>query len=127
MTILQPCLSCATWWPNIALPLLDAVLDAQLAKICRAHVKPRVPGTYFKCVIEDVSKAIIDYVTELNVNIFRPKLPKSRSCVRPNPVIAAGMLGPFSCLGKKEEDKDLSQIYSNMADEKIRRLRKTDA
>merc|ERR1711934_468077 len=80
--------------PSVPVSLLDAVLDRLFAKVHWTHVEPGVPGANFIGVVEDVAKAIVNHVTEAYINVLRPKLTQSRSCVCPNSIIASYMLFP---------------------------------
>ena len=79
VTIVKTTLCDAARCPNIPVPLLDAVLDRLLTKVLRTHVEPGVPCANFIGVVQDIAKAVVNHITEAYINVFRPKLPQSRS------------------------------------------------
>ena len=78
VTVLQACVRKTAWGPGYPISLLDAILDTQIMSVRHGHVEPRVPAAHLVGVIEDVTEAVVDDITEANVYILWPKLSQSR-------------------------------------------------
>ena len=80
------------WGPGIPIPLLDTIFDGAISPIYgHVKIKPGVPAAHLIGVIEHIAKAVVDHITEVNINVLGPELPHPVPGVGPDPIVAAHM------------------------------------
>jgi hypothetical protein len=71
---------------------LDAVSDGCVAEIRRSHIEPGIPAAHVEGVVEDGAEAVVDDVTDADVNVLGPELAHAGPGVRPHAVVAPQVL-----------------------------------
>jgi hypothetical protein len=71
---------------------LYAISDGGVAKVRRSHIEPGIPAAHVKGVVEDGAEAVVDDVTDADVDVLGPELAHAGPSVRPHAVVAPQVL-----------------------------------